>query len=316
MTRRIAKAVQSQAYDLAFVFGSTMAQYVEPWPDLPKILDLVDVDSDKWVQYSAHSRRPLSWLWNREGRNLAKLESIFVESFSNTLVCTEAEARLLRAKAQAGQISVLQNSLDLDYFRPESVSVPGKIRSLQPYVIFTGTMNYFPNVDAVQYFCKQVLPHTRSKASGLRFVIAGRNPSAAVRRLAADSAIEITGAVPDIRPYLQGALLAVAPMRIARGVQNKILEALAMDIPVVASSIAAAALPPELAPLVEAEVEAEQFAARIADYVLSPPRRNGSRRTSVSRYVETLDLPSQLEQLMQNAVADKTVEESEAGIAV
>ncbi len=137
-----------------------------------------------------------------------------------------------------------------------------------------------------------------------------------VKDLAVDPDIQVTGTVEDIRPYLRGAAIAVAPMRIARGVQNKILEALAMDIPVVASSIAAAALPPELALLVEAESEPKELAARIAEYVLSPPERNGSIRNSVGHYMETLDLPSQLEQFVRSAAAEKAVEENPVEVAV
>ncbi len=85
-----------------------MAQYVEPWPDLPKILDIVDVDSDKWAQYSAHAHPPLSWLWKHEGRNLAKLEAVFVESFSNTFALHGGRGAVIAVKARTGQISVLR----------------------------------------------------------------------------------------------------------------------------------------------------------------------------------------------------------------
>ncbi len=306
MAKRIADAIQSRSYDLVFVFGSSMAQYVEPWPHLPRILDLVDVDSDKWTQYSSRSRGPLSWLWKLEGRRLQRYESTLVHAFSNTLVCTEAEAQLLRSKVPNGRIEVLQNWLDMEYYRPETVPVPEKIRSLQPYVIFTGTMDYFPNIDAVQFFCREVLPLIRSQVPKLRFVIAGRNPSAHVMRLAEDPAIEVTGTVADIRPYLRGAAVAIAPMRIARGVQNKILEALAMDVPVVASSVAAAALPQALGLLLAAEAEPRLLAARAVDHLLDPAQRTGIKRAAVKRYIEALDLPSQLEQFVRTAAAEQT----------
>ncbi len=306
MARRVAEAVRSRSYDLVFVFGSSMARYAEPWPHLPRVLDLVDVDSDKWMQYSRRSHGPLSWLWKLEGRRLEQFESALVHTFSNTLVCTDAEAQLLRNKVPNGRISVLQNWLDMDYYRPEVVPVPEKILSLQPYVIFTGTMDYFPNVDAVHFFYREVLPLVRLRVPKLGFIIAGRNPSAQVMRLAADPAIHVTGTVPDIRPYLRGAAVAVAPMRIARGVQNKILEALAMDVPVVASAVAAAALPQELALLLAAEAEPRMLAARIVGYLLDPQERARALRTSVKHYIEALDLPSQLEQLLRTAGAART----------
>lgn len=306
MAARVAEAVHSRSYDLAFVFGSSMAQYTELWPDLPKILDLVDVDSDKWAQFSSHSSAPLSWLWKLESKRLKRYESNLVRAFANTLVCTEAEERLLRSVAPQGKISVLENWLDLSYYQPETTPVPDKICALEPYVIFTGTMDYFPNVDAVQFFCREVLPQIRVRVPKLRFVIAGRNPGRQVMRLTADPSVVVTGTVSDIRPYLRGAAVAVAPMRIARGVQNKILEALAMDVPVVASSVAAAALPRELTLLLAAETSPEGLADRVADLVLAPPERTHRRRESVKRYTETLDLSAHLDQFVRAAAAAAT----------
>ena len=303
MAKRVAEAVQRKSYDLAFVFGSSMAQYAEPWPKWPKILDLVDVDSDKWAQYADRSRPPLSWIWRLESRRLQSWERELVETFSNTLVCTDAEARLLRSEAPIGEINVLQNSVDTDYYRPDAITIPETIQCLQPYVVFTGSMDYFPNVDAVRFFAREVLPLVRKQIPNLSFVIAGRKPAPEVGRLVeSDSSIVVTGEVRDTRPYLRGASVAVAPMRIARGVQNKILEALSMDVPVVASPIAAAALPKELVSLVAVDGEPAQIAARVKDYVLNPPRP-GARRAFLRRFLELLNLPAQLEQLVKAAAA-------------
>jgi len=303
MASCIAKAVQSRSYDLIFVFSSSMAQYAEPWSELPRILDLVDVDSEKWVQYASRTRGLQSWLWNREGRRLAEYESALVRSFCNTLVCTDAEAQLLRSRVVSGRISVLQNWLDTDYYTPERVPVPEEILALQPYVVFTGSMDYFPNVDAVQFFCREVLPGIRSQVPKLRFVIAGRNPSAEVARLASDPAIRVTGTVLDIRPYLRGAAAAIAPMRIARGVQNKILEALAMGIPVVASSLAASALPEELASLLLVEDDPGPLGTRVLECLQDSWERAAAKRAVVVQYVESQNLPAQLECFLRSATA-------------
>jgi sugar transferase (PEP-CTERM/EpsH1 system associated) len=306
MAKRINQAVESESYHAAFVFGSSMAHFVEPWPQIPTILDLVDVDSDKWSQYSRQSSKALSWLWRLEGKRLEECESNLVQKLANTLVCTDAEASLLRRKAPIGKITVLQNSLDTEYFQPDRVTISEEIRNLQPYVIFTGTMDYFPNVDAVQHFAKDVFPIIRSQLPNARFVIAGRSPSTEVRRLAQDPAIHVTGSIPDIRPYLQGAAVAVAPMRIARGVQNKILEALAMDVPVAASAAAANALPPDLAVLLATETEPRLFADRVVTYLSNPQNRAGLLRSSIKSYIDNLDLPSQLEQLLRGAVLTRS----------
>jgi sugar transferase (PEP-CTERM/EpsH1 system associated) len=316
MARRIAEAVRSRTYDLIFVFGSSMAQYTDPWPRLPRIIDLVDVDSDKWEQYSRHSWGPISELWKLESRRLAAYESDVVRSFSNTLICTEAEARLLRSKSDNGQITVLQNYLDMSYYHPEAVPVSSQVQNLQPYAIFTGTMDYFPNVDAVEFFCREVLGHVRARVPNLRFVIAGRNPSAPVLRLAKDPAVVVTGTLSDIRPFLRGAAVSVAPMRIARGVQNKILEALAMDVPVVASSNAAAALPRDIASLLTAEDKPKLLADRVIECVLAPPERSGKRHAAVKQYIDSLNLADQLEQLVRSAAADSSIRTREDRVEV
>lgn len=303
MMMRISEAVKVRPYDLIFVFGSAMAQYAEPWPSIPTILDCVDVDSDKWMQYSRRSRRPMAYLWMIEGRRLEKAECSYVAKFANTLLCTDAEANLLRTKVPAGRINVLQNSLDMGYFRPSAVDIPENIRRLQPYLLFSGQMDYFPNVDAVQWFVREIFPIIRRRAPDVKFVIAGRNPSLSVKRLAVDDSIHVTGSVPDMRPYLRGAKVAAAPMRIARGVQNKILEALAMDVPVVASSGAAKALPSEISSLVAAEDEPNGIADRVLEYLSGNGGGNGQLRAAVGRYVEELNLPSQLEQYVRAAAA-------------
>jgi polysaccharide biosynthesis protein PslH len=303
MTERIAEAVQSRSYDLIFVFSSSMGQYAERWPNLPVILDLVDVDSDKWTQYANSTRGLRSWLWKLESHRLARHEAHLLSRFSKSLVCTEAEAQLLRSRAPEGEIGVLQNWLDTEYYRPESVSVSAEISALQPYVVFTGSMDYFPNVGAVRFFCREVFPVLRSQVPDLKFVIVGRNPIAEVKRLGANSDVCITGTVPDVRPYLRAASAAVAPMHIARGVQNKILEALAMGLPVVASSMAAAALPRELASLLRVADEPEDIVYQLLRCLEEPNDGRAERRQSVVSYVATLDLAGQLEDFVQSAVA-------------
>jgi sugar transferase (PEP-CTERM/EpsH1 system associated) len=260
MSRHVQQMLARQRYDLVFVYCSSMAPYVLKMTGVPRILDLVDVDSDKWAQYAEHSEPPSSWLWRREAALLAEFEKEAVSSFEASWVCTAAEARVLRGVVDSPKIGILENALDADYFNPEHVPLPEEIQALKPYVIFAGSMDYFPNVDAVKYFYHDIFPLVRRGTPQLSLVIAGRSPARAVRQLARDPAVRVTGWVPDLRPYLKGAAVAVAPMRIARGVQNKILEAMAMGLPVVASGKAAAALPEDLAGFVAKEDEPSRFA--------------------------------------------------------
>lgn len=301
MARNIKSAMDLRTYDKVLVFSSSMAQYVEATNNIPKLLDMVDVDSDKWEQYANRSRWPLSWVWRREARSLAAYESRLVRGFSTTVVCTDAEAELLRSKAPVGEIQVLENFLDVDQYDPRKISLSDQIRSWQPYVIFSGSMDYFPNVDAARYFCREVLPLIRSELPGTRFVIAGRNPHRSIAELGSDPAVQITGSVPDIKPYICGAAAAVVPMRIARGVQNKVLEALAGGIPVVSSTAAASALPENLRSLLVVADTPREFAAGVSRIL-----RHGSDISSVElrgalkRHYENLDLQSQLDRLMLN----------------
>jgi len=308
MAQHIQRALASESYDLIFMFSSSMAQYAQTAQETLRIVDLVDVDSDKWRQYAKRTRGPRSWLWRYEARHLASYEAKIVESFSATLVCTHAESQVLRLIAPVGKIDVLENVVDVAYFDPQAVAAGPEILSWQPYIIFTGWMDYFPNIDAVQYFYREIFPQVRRELPRVQFVVAGRNPPPSIARLAADAAVRVTGSVPDIRPYLRAASLAVAPMRIARGVQNKILEAMAMGIPVATTSAAASALPKSLASLLVVEDDPKQFGAallRLLRQRSNPPCEE--IRKAVCRHFASRDLKSEFRRLLFARVAKKSV---------
>jgi sugar transferase (PEP-CTERM/EpsH1 system associated) len=305
MKRRVAQAIRERCYDLAFVFCSSMGPYVQEFPQLPRILDMVDVDSDKWAQYAAQSSSPLAWLWQMESRRLAAYEATLVGESAATLVSTETEAAVLRGIAPRGTVRVLENPVNLDAFDPQVISIPDSIRALQPYVVFTGQMDYRPNVDAVAYFARDIFPLLKGQHRDLRFVIAGRNPAPEVRALGSDPNVHVTGTVADLRPFLGGAVAAVAPLRIARGVQNKILEALAMGVPVVASRRAAAGLPGELAAHVAAEDEPQRFAQALSGILQAGrPAPVATLRSALLGYCSKLDLEKKLDAAIGEAVQD------------
>jgi sugar transferase (PEP-CTERM/EpsH1 system associated) len=222
-----------------FAYSSSMAPYAElvaGWRDLPRVVDICDVDSDKWRQYSTKHGWPLNWIYSREARLLERWEARCAGSFDATVVVTEAEARLMRriAPDSAHRIRVLSNGVDTNYFDPALPHVDPFSRA-SPTIVFTGALDYRPNVDAVDWFAREILPAVREKVSAANFCIVGSNPTVAVRSLARLEGVTVTGRVPDVRPYLAHAALVVAPLRIARGVQNKVLEALAMARPIVAT---------------------------------------------------------------------------------
>lgn len=302
MAENVAKAVESRNYDLIFVFGSAMAQYAEPWQNIPRILDLVDVDSEKWTQYGQYKQGWARRLWVQEGQRLRALEATLGPAFHTTLVCTEAEGRLLRSHLGLARITVLENWLNLEFFDPDRVALLDEIKALQPYVLFSGTMDYFPNVDAVMLFAREVFPAIRARVPDIRFVIAGRNPTAEVLGLSKQAGVYVTGAVSDMRPYLRGATVAVAPMRIARGVQNKVLEALAMNLPVIASEPVARALPKFIASLLMLAPETSHYVEHVQNCLRAQNR--GDLRRNMKRYFADLDVAGQLESLIHSAVGE------------
>ena len=217
----------------ALVFSSPMAQYVISRPELNILMDFVDVDSAKWSQYAKSLDWPLSRIYTREGRRLLDYERRVASRASCAFFVTEAERALFLKSAPecAAKVKVLGNGVDAEYFSPQP-GIPSPYPDGELALVFTGTMDYRPNVDAVRWFATEVLPQLRTNRPHLRFYIVGMRPTAAVRALDGDGVV-VTGSVPDVRPYLQHAALAVAPLRIARGIQNKVLEAMAMARPVV-----------------------------------------------------------------------------------
>lgn len=232
---KITRKIATEHFDAILVFSSAMAEYVRQVKHVPKMIDFVDVDSEKWRLYADYRPFPLSWIYRMEARRLSDYERDVANSFNHSIFISQKEADFLLGQIGARSISVVSNGVDLQYFRPcpdrEEAGLMGEI-------VFVGMMDYFPNVDAVQYFCRDILPRIRASIPEVRFSIVGRNPTAAVKKLAHEPNITVTGTVDDVRPYLARAAVAVAPFRIARGVQNKVLEAMAMGVPVVGTSLA------------------------------------------------------------------------------
>ena len=218
-----------------FGYSGQMAQFIPAGLPQRFVMDLGDVDSAKFGQYAQEGTGPMRWVHRREAELLFAFERATAARADVTTFVSEAEAALFRAQTGLPNIRALSNGIDLDFFDPEAdyPRLPEKERGQGPILLFTGQMDYPPNVDAVRWFVEKVLP----RVSRGRFVIAGRNPTAEVRRLESER-VNVTGAVADMRAWLAAADLVVAPLRIARGIQNKVLEAMAMAKPVVATPAA------------------------------------------------------------------------------
>jgi sugar transferase (PEP-CTERM/EpsH1 system associated) len=220
------------------VFSGPMAQYVSGRlpADSVGLFDMVDVDSEKWRSYGERKRWPMSWLYRREADRLLAFERRMAQVFDATVFVSREEAELFRrlAPESAARTTYRIQGVDSAFFDP-ALDLPDPYPGAAPALVFTGAMDYWPNVDAVTWFAEEAWPRVRAALPQALLCIVGMRPAAEVQRLAARPGILVTGGVPDVRPYLAHARAAVLPLRIARGIQNKVLEAMAMELPVIAT---------------------------------------------------------------------------------
>lgn len=262
----LAARVDREGYDLVYASSTPVARYVRGL-GIPVIMDFVDVDSDKWMQFGEKVSAPRSWLYRAEGRRLQACEADIAEWASLCVLATTAEETMLKSFAPWARTAVVPNGVDLEYCAPV-VTEPE-----HPTILFTGAMDYLPNVDAVRYFCADIFPRVRRSIPDARFLIVGLDPSAPVRRLAQIPGVVVTGAVPDVRPYYERAAVCVAPLRMGRGVQNKVIQGMAMGRPVVASTLAGRGLAAETGKHLHIESDAAAFAHRVVELLRDPAER-------------------------------------------
>ena len=266
----VEQTLGQQKIDAAVVFSSAMGPYVDGVPRLPILADFVDVDSAKWTQYAPNHRWPMSWLYRREGQALLDYERRLAARADRSFFVTANECDLFRKLAPecAVRVEAMGNGVDAAFFQPDPERTTPFAADELP-LVFTGAMDYWPNVDAVCWFVENVLPGLRAEHPQLSFYVVGRSPTPAVQALASDSVV-VTGTVPDVRPYLQHAAAVVAPLRVARGVQNKILEAMAMGRPVIAAASCVQAIDAEPGRDLLAAESAEEYQAAISGLLNAP----------------------------------------------
>jgi sugar transferase (PEP-CTERM/EpsH1 system associated) len=222
----------------SLVFSSSMAQYVygDKYRQLTRWIDFVDIDSDKWAQYQKTASFLMRPVYQYEARSLFAWEKEVAQQFDAAFFVSHAEAEMFRSMAPevANKVAHFNNGVDTDFFNPDHV-YESPYATHEKVLVFTGAMDYWANVDAVVWFAQEVFAPLSRQDSDLRFYIVGSKPDEKVMQLSQLPGVVVTGAVNDIRPYIAHAALSVAPMRIARGIQNKVLEAMAMAKPVVVS---------------------------------------------------------------------------------
>jgi sugar transferase (PEP-CTERM/EpsH1 system associated) len=267
------------------VFGSAMAPYVMQAPAVPGrvLFDMVDIDSDKWRQYAATSRGPTAWLYGREARKLEALERDAAKAFGFTILASDYEAESFRriAPASAAKIAGLTNGVDLANFSAGVRENPFSATELP--IVMTGRMDYRPNHEGALWFAREVYPRIAQILPNAKVYLVGAGPPPALRA-AAGPGVVVTGTVPDVRPYLQFAQAVIAPLHIARGIQNKVLEAMAMAKPVVATYEATRALAAQPGRHLWVENDPDRFAQAVIEAL------KGSQRETIAanarKYVE------------------------------
>lgn len=235
----VKERLASGAISHIFVFSGQMAQYVPADFDCRFIMDFVDVDSAKFESYAGDGNAMMRWVYEREGKKLADFEAEIAQRADASLFVSVAEVKLFQERSGAKNVAALGNGIDTVFYDPNAKYKKLHPVFADPLIVFTGQMDYRPNIEAVSDFARNALPAIREAHPETTFAIVGRNPTPAVVELSALPGVQVTGAVDDVRTWLAGADVVVAPLRIARGIQNKVLEAMAMAKPVVASTAAA-----------------------------------------------------------------------------
>ena len=229
MGRWVERVLAGHKVDLALCYSSGVAPFVMRHKQLRRVMDFVDVDSDKWRQYAATHCGVSGMIYRREARRLAQYERAIAAQFDAGLFVSESEADFFRRSApeSADRVHGIPNGVDSDYWNPDR-NYPNPYRPGERVVVFVGAMDYWANVHAMQWFVREVWPRVQAGRPQSHLYIVGAKPTPAVLALAQRPGVAVTGRVEDVRPYLAHAHAAVTPLRIARGIQNKVLEALAM----------------------------------------------------------------------------------------
>jgi sugar transferase (PEP-CTERM/EpsH1 system associated) len=277
------QTLKRKTYDLIFVYCSSMAQYVEHIQNIPRVIDFVDLDSEKWAQYAQYAKFPYKYLYRSESKRLKKYEKFVAETFHHCFFVSEKEVEdFQKLVCSCSTVTPLLNGVD-------SPLQPLQESSDSTSLVFTGTMDYWANVRTMLYLCREILPSIRKVVPDVKLYIVGRDPAPEILKLGkTDPNIIVTGYVDQIQPYLLKSAVFVAPMQIARGVQTKILEAMAMGVPVVTTSLGLEGITAVPGEDLFVEDPPEQFAKRVIQLMTDPELRKkisvNARKTIKERY--------------------------------
>lgn len=317
MKNWVESVVRERGVRRVLAFSSAMAQYAMAVPNARQVIDFVDIDSDKWRQYAEKKPWPISWLFAREARTLLDYERHVAQRFGASLFVSEAEADLFKLLAPQvrEKVGYFNNGVDTEYFAP-GPNLENPYPKDTTVIVFTGAMDYWPNVDAVQWFAQDIFPIIQRAHPNAQFYIVGARPQQQVQALASRPGVHVTGTVADVRPYIAHAAVSVAPLRIARGVQNKVLEAMAMARPVVVSPQALEGITAEPGEDIVLAAHGAQFASAVIALLNRPDDALGARarKKVVDLYGWTSNL-ARLDAALEPELKRSTHSETGPGIA-
>lgn len=289
---RVVQGWSRESLDAAVYYCTSMwpySRYMQQ-PATRTIVDLVDVDSQKWTDYAAVAKFPKKWLYRTEATRIARLEQDAFRRSDAVCVVSEDEAKLFADLHPGCRAEAISNGVDHQYFSPEALSADevSKHRRGSPQLVFVGVLDYLPNVQGLQWFCAEVLPQLRDKYPGLVLDVVGRRPTSEVMALqekGTGGSVRVVGEVPDVRPYVLAADMAIAPLQIARGIQNKVLEALACAKPVIATEQAATGIDCQDGLLIARSTEDWlSWMGQLSDPVNHASRSRGAREEILKKY--------------------------------
>jgi sugar transferase (PEP-CTERM/EpsH1 system associated) len=289
MRRKIRSLIAEHAYSRIFVFSGQMAQYVPREALANAVIDFCDVDSHKWDNYADRLPFYLGWFYRREAKKLLAFEDRAARAALAAIFITPSERALFEGLGGGGNLVTLGNGVDTSFFAPSAEAPePGRI-------LFTGAMDYFPNEEGVIWFAREIFPALRARFPHARFVIAGSNPTLKVRALARIDGVEVTGFVEDMRKEQARADVAVVPLRIARGMQNKVLEAMACGKPVVVARKAMGGIHAQAGRDLMVAESAEEFRDCVAALLSDPARARAMGQAAREYILRNLSWDANLE---------------------
>jgi polysaccharide biosynthesis protein PslH len=305
------RLVRDRRPDVVFAYCSSMVRFAmaPPLAGIPCLLDMVDADSAKWRTLGNGHAGPKGYIYRREARCLSRFEVDAMRHAHATLVVNERERDLLLDLAPDAPVQVMENGVDLERFVPANGPAP------HPTVVFCGVMNYGPNEEGARWLAQEVWPLVRAARPDAALQIVGASPTPAVQALGQASAnVTVTGAVPDVRPYLWNAAVAVAPLLVARGVQNKVLEAVAAGLPCIVTPPVAEGLPETLRSACPVGATPAEFARALLELLAATPDERRARARTAN--LQGLTWPHRLAglvPLLQDAAQARTTRVGPAG---